>query len=177
MKDLSYYIENTAVFKKGQEEVRAYHIPRTNISLNNKWKFHWHDTPEDIPTGFFETNFSDKKWSLINVSSNWEMQGYGDKLFRNVSVPFHANPPYILKDYNPTGLYRRTFKVPTSWPKDEQVFLHFNKTTSASFVWINGKEVGYNEETQKPAEYNITPYLKPGENILAICVLKYSDGY
>ncbi len=96
--------------------------------------------------------------------SNWEMQGYGDKLFRNVSAPFGVNPPHAPKEYNPTGLYRRTFKVPASWAAKDQIFLRFEKVASASFVWVNGHEVGYNEGAQEPAEYNITPYLKPGES-------------
>ena len=170
-------IENPAIFEKGQEEARAYYIPKTSISLNGKWKFFWCDTPEGIPDNFFANNFSDGKWDFIDVPSNWEMQGYGDKLFRNVSTPFKANPPYVPKDYNPTGLYRRTFNLPAIWPKNGQVFLRFEKVASASFIWINGQEVGYNEGAQEPSEYNITPYLKPGENTLAVCVLKYSDGY
>lgn len=177
LENLSYYIDNTAVFEKGQEEGRAAHIPQKSISLNGKWKFFWCDTPAGIPGNFFEENYPDKKWGLIEVPSNWEMQGYGDKLFRNVSAPFQANPPYAPKEYNPTGLYRRTFRLPADWKQDEQIFLRFEKVASASFVWINGKEVGYNEGAQEPAEYNITPYLKPGENTLAVCVLKYSDGY
>lgn len=125
----------------------------------------------------FNPEFPDKQWGDIKVPSNWEMQGYGDKLFRNVSAPFGVNPPHAPKEYNPTGLYRRTFKVPASWAAKDQIFLRFEKVASASFVWVNGHEVGYNEGAQEPAEYNITPYLKPGENTLAVCVLKYSDGY
>ena len=177
LSDLSYYIENTAVYEKGQEEGRAFHIPSQHISLNGKWKFFWCDTPDGIPGNFFAANYPDKKWDQIQVPSNWEMQGYGDKLFRNVSTPFHADPPRVPKDYNPTGLYRRTFKIPADWKKENQIFLRFEKVASASFVWINGQKVGYNEGAQEPAEYNITPYLKPGENTLAVCVLKYSDGY
>ena len=175
--NLSYYIDNPAVFELSQEEGRAYHIPAESISLNGKWKFFWCDTPDGIPANFFETNFSDKKWAHIDVPSNWEMQGYGDKLFRNVATPFQANPPHPPTDYNPTGLYRRTFKIPAGWKTDKQIFLRLEKVASASFIWINGQEVGYNEGAQEPAEYNITPYLKPGENTLAVCVLKYSDGY
>lgn len=177
LEDLSYYIENPTVFEIGQEEARAYHIPKENLSLNGKWKFFWCDTPESIPANFFEANYQDKKWQEINVPSNWEMQGYGDKLFRNVAASFHANPPHVPKDYNPTGLYRRTFKVPADWKGDNQIFLRFEKVASASFVWINGQQAGYNEGAQEPFEYNITPYLKPGENTLTVCVLKYSDGY
>ncbi len=175
--NLSHYIDNPAIFELGQEEARAYYIPAESISLNGKWKFFWCDTPDGIPANFFDPNYSDKKWGDINVPSNWEMQGYGDKLFRNVATTFHANPPHPPTEYNPTGLYRRTFKIPAGWKADKQIFLRFEKVASASFVWINGQKVGYNEGAQEPAEYNITPYLKPGENTLAVCVLKYSDGY
>lgn len=150
---------------------------RKSMLLNGTWKFFWCDTPEGIPAHFFNPEFPDKQWGDIKVPSNWEMQGYGDKLFRNVSAPFGVNPPHAPKEYNPTGLYRRTFKVPASWAAKDQIFLRFEKVASASFVWVNGHEVGYNEGAQEPAEYNITPYLKPGENTLAVCVLKYSDGY
>ncbi|NDV84638.1 glycoside hydrolase family 2 TIM barrel-domain containing protein [Bacteroides sp. 51] len=177
LNNLSHYIDNPALFQLGQEVPRAYHIPAESISLNGKWKFFWCDTPDGIPANFFAPNYPDKKWAHIDVPSNWEMQGYGDKLFRNVATPFPANPPHPPADYNPTGLYRRTFKIPADWKADKQIFLRFEKVASASFVWINGQEVGYNEGAQEPSEYNITPYLKPGENTLAVCVLKYSDGY
>lgn len=173
---LSDYIENTSVFEWNQEEGRAYHIPEKHISLNGDWKFFLSDTPEGIPSDFYKENFNDKAWSLIPVPSNWEMQGYGDKLFRNVHAPFKANPPFVPKEYNPTGAYRKTFTLPASW-KNDQVFLRLEKVASASFVWVNGQEVGYNEGAQEPAEYNITKYLKPGKNTVAVHVLKYSDGY
>lgn len=175
--DLPWYIDNLSVYEKGQEEGRAWYMPEKSMLLNGKWKFFWCDTPEAIPAKFFSPRFSDRKWGSITVPSNWEMQGYGDKLFRNVSAPFRVDPPHAPKDYNPTGLYRRTFRVPDSWNDSEQVFLRFEKVASASFVWVNGHEVGYNEGAQEPAEYNITPFLKRGENTLAVCVMKYSDGY
>ena len=170
------YIENTAVFEFNQEEGRAYFIPEKHISLNGEWKFFWGDVPEKIPGNFYESNFNDRKWDLIKVPSNWEMQGYGDKLFRNVTAPFKTNPPFVPRDYNPTGAYRKTFHIPSSW-KGDQVFLRMEKVASASFVWINGEEVGYNEGAQEPAEYNITKFVKPGKNQLAVHVVKYSDGY
>ena len=125
---------------------------------------------------FFRKNFNDIKWNTIHVPSNWEMQGFGDPLFRNVRTPFPPDPPHVPKEYNPTGSYRRTFVIPAGW-KDKEIFLRMEKTASASFVWINGKEVGYNEGAQEPAEYNVTKYLKPGKNTIAVLVTKYSDGY
>ncbi|MBO6083013.1 MAG: beta galactosidase jelly roll domain-containing protein, partial [Bacteroidales bacterium] len=90
--------------------------------------------------------------------------------------PFTVQVPNVPMDVNPTGAYRTTFTVPSAW-KGEKVFLRFEKVASASFVWVNGKQVGYNEGAQEPAEYDITSYIKSGRNTLAVLVLKYSDGY
>lgn len=170
------YIENPAVYELNQEEGRAWHTMKRYVSLNGNWKFYFSNTPEETPCDFFKEKFNDKRWSTIQVPGNWEMQGFGDKLFRNVSSPFIPNPPFTPREYNPSGAYRRTFSLPANW-KGSQVFLRFEKVASASFVWINGQEVGYNEGAQEPAEYNITPYLKAGINTIAVHVVKYSDGY
>ena len=137
------------------------------ISLNGTWKFHYAEKPEGTPDGFFAENFNDKKWSNIHVPSNWEMQGFGDPLFRNIATPFRPDPPNVPRECNPTGSYRRTFNIPSTW-KNREVFLRMEKTASASFVWINGRELGYNEGAQEPAEYNITEYIKPGRNTIAV---------
>lgn len=185
------YIENTAIFEQNQEEGHVPLVPYSTAdeaiknsrngsssyySLNGTWKFHFADTPEGTPLNFFEESFNDKKWDTIHVPSNWEMKGFGDPLFRNVQTPFTPDPPNVPREYNPTGSYRRVFSLPVSW-KEKEVFLRMEKTASASFVWINGKQVGYNEGAQEPAEYNITRYLKPGRNTIAVNVYKYSDGY
>ena len=176
MHHLYDFIENTEVFELNQEEGRAYYIPQHSRKLNGKWKFFYADTPEGIPVDFYRERFSDGKWSTIDVPANWEMRGWGDPLFRNVTAPFKTDPPHVPHDYNPTGAYRTTFTLPQEW-KGEEVFLRFEKVASASFLWVNGQEVGYNEGAQEPAEYDITPYLKKGRNTLAMLVVKYSDGY
>ncbi len=170
------YIENTSVFEENQEEGHAYYLAKQHLSLNGNWRFFFANTPEEVPQNFFASNFKDSKWCTIHVPSNWEMEGYGDALFRNVAAPFKANPPFVPREYNPTGAYRKTFTLPTEW-KGQQVFLRMEKTQSASFVWLNGQQVGYNEGGQEPAEYDVTPFLRPGKNTLAVCVVKYSDGY
>ena len=170
------YIENTSVFEENQEEGHAYYLAKQHLSLNGNWRFFFANTPEEVPQNFFASNFKDSKWRTIHVPSNWEMEGYGDALFRNVAAPFKANPPFVPSEYNPTGAYRKTFTLPTEW-KGQQVFLRMEKTQSASFVWLNGQQVGYNEGGQEPAEYDVTPFLRPGKNTLAVCVVKYSDGY
>ena len=170
------YIENTSVFEENQEEGHAYYLAKQHLSLNGNWRFFFANTPEEVPQNFFASNFKDSEWPTIHVPSNWEMEGYGDALFRNVAAPFKANPPFVPREYNPTGAYRKTFTLPTEW-KGQQVFLRMEKTQSASFVWLNGQQVGYNEGGQEPAEYDVTPFLRPGKNTLAVCVVKYSDGY
>ncbi|MDR2498813.1 MAG: DUF4981 domain-containing protein [Tannerellaceae bacterium] len=172
----TYYIENTEVFELNQEEPRAYFLPATKLSLNGQWKFMYGDVPEDIPKDFFAEGMDDGAWSAIPVPANWEMHGYGDKLFRNVNSPFKADPPRVPREYNPTGAYRTSFELPADW-EGKEIFLRFEKVASASFVWINGREVGYNEGAQEPAEYRITDFVREGKNFLAVLVLKYSDGY
>ncbi|WP_370479762.1 glycoside hydrolase family 2 TIM barrel-domain containing protein [Tamlana flava] len=189
--NLSSYIENTDIFEKGQEEARAFHIPEKNILLNGKWKFFYSNVPEGIPSDFFKHDFADEDWDEITVPSNWEMLGYGDRMFRNIGLgyefvekeedrknasEFAIVLPEVPDEYNPTGAYRKSFSLPQDW-KGQEVFLHLEKVASASFVWVNGQEVGYNEGAHEPSEYNITSYLKPGENTIAIFVLKFSDGY
>ncbi len=191
--NIYYYIENTSIFELNQEEGRAYYMPANTISLNGDWKFFYSETPESVPTDFYTEEFSDNQWGNIRVPSNWQMEGYGDRIFRNVTTPFPllrpggqsstarpdpfaVSPPNVPREYNPTGAYRKKFTIPSSWSED-QVFLRMDKTASASFVWVNGQEVGYNEGAQEPAEYNITKYLKQGTNTLAVFVVKYSVGY
>ena len=191
LSDIYSYIENTAVFELNQVEGHTPMIPYASvdealmnmkersagyITLNGTWKFHYSDTPEGAPSDFFSEKYNDKIWDTIHVPSNWEMQGFGDPLFRNVSTPFKPNPPKVPHEYNPTGSYRKVFNIPTAW-KNKEIFLRMEKTASASFVWVNGIEVGYNEGGQEPAEYNITKYIRPGKNTLAVLVTKYSDGY
>lgn len=191
LSDVYYYIENTKVYELNQEDGHVSLVPYISVdeaiknkrsgsafflSLNGRWKFHYSDTPEGTPAEFFREDFNDKKWDTINVPSNWEMQGYGDPLFRNITTSFKPNPPFVPREYNPTGSYRRSFNIPGTW-KDKEIFLRLEKTASASFIWINGEEAGYNEGGQEPAEYNITRYIKPGKNTIAVNVYKYSDGY
>lgn len=171
-----HFIENPAVFELGQEPHRTYYIPETSISLNGKWKFALYDNPEGLPSDCYKTEFSDKDFSQITVPSNWEMEGYGDRKFRNMSLSFYPNPPFVPKEYNPTGCYRRDFVIPDSW-RGREIFLRMEKVASASFIWINGKQVGFNEGAHEPAEYNITDYLKKGRNQITVVVTKFSDGY
>jgi beta-galactosidase len=145
------------------------------LSLNGTWKFHWTRQPADRPGDFFKPEVDVIWWDDIPVPSNWEMHGYGIPIYINAGYPFPANPPYIPHDYNPVGSYRRDFDVPLTW-KDRQVFIHFAGVQSAFYLWINGKKVGYSQGSMTPAEFNITPYIKTGNNIVAVEVYRWSDG-
>lgn len=145
------------------------------LSLNGTWKFHWTRQPADRPKDFFKPEVNVKWWDDIPVPSNWEMHGYGIPIYINAGYPFPANPPYIPHDYNPVGSYRRDFDVPLTW-KDRQVFIHFAGVQSAFYLWINGKKVGYSQDSMTPAEFNITPYIKIGNNTAAVEVYRWSDG-
>ena len=94
------YIENTSVFEENQEEGHAYYLSNDYLSLNGPWRFFFANTPEEVPQQFYTPNFKDSKWRTISVPCNWEMEGYGDALFRNVAAPFKANPPFVPREYN-----------------------------------------------------------------------------
>jgi beta-galactosidase len=144
-------------------------------SLNGNWKFHWVRKPADRPVDFYKPGYDISNWDLIPVPSNWQMHGYGIPIYLNVPYPFPPNPPYIPHDYNPVGSYRRRFTIPDEW-KDRQIFLHFDGVKSVFYVWMNGQKVGYSQDSMTPAEFNITKYLKSGENTLAVEVYRWSDG-
>jgi Beta-galactosidase/beta-glucuronidase len=145
-------------------------------SLNGQWKFHWAGRPADRPESFFAPEFDDASWASIPVPSCWEMQGYGVPVYTNIRYPFPANPPRTPHDYNPVGSYRTTFEVPREW-NGRRTILRFGGVYSAFYVWVNGRKVGYSQDSKDPAEFDITPYLKPGEkNLLAVEVYKWCDG-
>ena len=188
--DVYQFIENPGILEVNQEPG---HVPMTAfsnpdkalantrdasqgyLSLSGKWHFQYSDNPASAPADFFLPGFDDRKWQSIQVPGNWEMQGYGDPMFRNVSQPFKVDPPRIPHEYNPVGSYRTSFNLPGSW-KDKEIFLRMDGSTSATFIWLNGKEIGFNKGANEPAEYNLTSYLKSGKNTLAVRVFKYSDG-
>ncbi|HKJ69143.1 MAG TPA: glycoside hydrolase family 2 TIM barrel-domain containing protein, partial [bacterium] len=182
--------ENPAVFQRNQTEPHVPLVPYSSVrsalrdsreispyflSLNGNWKFDWSPNLQEAPEDFYQEGYDASGWDGIRVPGDWQMEGYGYPLFRNVALTIPVDPPQVPEDFNPTGSYRRTFTLPTDWD-DRQVFLHFEGVKSASYVWVNGKEVGYNQGGMEPAEYDITSYLRPGKNTLAVKVLRYSDG-
>jgi beta-galactosidase len=155
------------------------------LSLNGNWKFHWSAVPDKRPVDFYLPGFKTSGWKEIPVPSNWEMQGYGVPIYTNFVYPFKVDPPRVMgeppKDYtsyrsrNPVGSYKREFTVPACW-QGRQVFIHFAGVQSAFYVWVNGKKVGYSQDSMTPAEFDITDCLQQGRNTLAVEVYRWSDG-
>jgi len=146
--------------------------------LNGDWKFNWVTKPADRPQDFYKADYDVSGWKEITVPSNWDLQGYGIPTYTNAAYPFapvNPDPPHIPHDNNPVGSYRREFTIPAGW-EGREVFLHFDGVMSAFYVWVNGREVGYSEDSMTPAEFNITKYLRKGKNILAAEVYRYCDG-
>ncbi len=148
-------------------------------SLNGSWKFHWVRKPADRPRDFYKPGYDVSNWDNIVVPANWEIEGYGIPVYLNQPYAFSPHkrptPPNIPHDWNPVGSYRRSFTIPSNW-KNRQVFIHFGAVKSAMYLWINGEKVGYSQGAKTPAEWNITEYLKKGENMLAVEVYRWSDG-
>ncbi|MCG9972852.1 glycoside hydrolase family 2 TIM barrel-domain containing protein [Christiangramia crocea] len=144
-------------------------------SLNGTWKFDIVKHPSQRPEDFFSPGLDDSEWNDIEVPSNWELQGYDIPIYTNVTYPHPKNPPLIDGDYNPVGSYRTSFKVPENWGEKE-IILHFGSISGYARVYLNGKEVGMTKASKTPAEFNITPFLKSGENLLAVQVTRWHDG-
>ncbi|MDH6624627.1 beta-galactosidase [Streptomyces sp. LBL] len=153
------------------------------LSLDGTWKFAYADRPDDRDIDFHRTDVDDRDWDTIPVPSAWQLHGYDRPIYINITYPWwgpngqgeEAQPPAVPTRYNPVGQYRRTFTVPRDW-SGRRTFLHFEGVKSAHYVWINGELVGYHEDSYDPAEYDITPHLKPGTNQIAVEVYRYSDG-
>jgi beta-galactosidase len=143
--------------------------------LNGDWKFNWSAQPSERPQDFYKIDFDDRAWKTIPVPSNWPIHGYGPLIYCNKPYPFPKNPPMIQNDINEVGSYRQTFSLPEGWD-GKKVFLTFDGVNSAFYLWINGKKVGYSQGSRTPAEFDITEYLKPGENLLAAEVYRWCDG-
>ncbi|MFY0652418.1 MAG: DUF4981 domain-containing protein [Cyclobacteriaceae bacterium] len=143
-------------------------------SLNGIWKFNWVKKPAERPEYFYRDDFDVSGWEDIKVPSNWEIEGFGIPIYTNVKYPFPVNPPFVNRDYNPVGSYKREFEVSDNW-EDKEIYLHFGGVRSAMYVYVNGNLIGYNEGSKTPAEYKITKYLKEGKNTLAVEVYRWSD--
>ena len=183
--------EDHHILQINREPARAYFMPfgerkgDRQISLDGQWKFRWTKTPDERIADFYCTDFDDTEWKTLAVPANWETNGYGTPIYISAGYPFKINPPYVTdepkKDWttyeerNPTGQYKRNFVLPADWVKG-QTFLRFEGVQSAFYVWVNGERVGYSQGSMEPAEFNVTRYLKSGDNQLAVEVYKYCDG-
>ena len=150
------------------------------MTLNGPWKFFWVKNADARPTDFWRTDYNDKGWNNMPVPGVWELNGYGDPLYVNVGYAwreqFKNNPPEVPTVNNHVGSYRREIMVPASW-NGKEIIAHFGSVTSNMYLWVNGKYVGYSEDSKLEAEFNLTPYLKPGQkNLIAFQVFRWCDG-
>ena len=149
------------------------------LSMEGTWKFCFVKDHQNAPKDFYSLKYDDSKWVDFPVPGLFEINGYGDKTYKNMGyawcTTFENNPPYIGETNNYTGSYRRTFDLPADW-KGQEVFFHVGSATSNLSVWVNGRYVGYSEDAKVAAEFNITKYLKPGRNLIAMQVMRWCDG-
>jgi beta-galactosidase len=144
--------------------------------LNGDWNFHFAPTPASAPENFYRPDFDASWWDTIPVPSNWQILGYGIPRYLAADYAFDkTNPPHVQENTNETGSYRTTFTIPESW-QGRQVFLVFDGVDSAFYLWVNGVQVGYSQDSRLPAEFDITSYIHTGENSLAVRVYRWSDG-
>lgn len=143
--------------------------------LNGSWRFLFMPGRSGAPAGFFEETFDDSEWDTIPVPSNWQLEGHGTPIYVNIQHPFPPDPPRVPRDVNETGLYRTRFQIPAGWD-GMRVVLHFAGVQSAFSAWVNGHEVGYSEGSMTPAEFDVTDHVRVGENVLAVEVIRWSDG-
>ena len=198
--------ENNHVLQINREPARAWFLPfgehpgDRQLTLNGMWKFRWTKTPAECQAGFWRTDFDCQQWADLPVPACWEVRGYGTPIYASAGYTFKTDPPYVTREpkrsyttfeeRNPTGQYKRRFALPASWgaggpsagsvasgqPPHGQVFLRFEGVMSAFYVWVNGQRVGYSQGSMEPSEFNVTAFLKAGENEIAVEVYKYSDG-
>ena len=149
------------------------------LSINGVWKFNWVRDAGQRPMDFFRTDFNDKGWDDMPVPGIWELNGYGDPMYNNIGYPweyqFQNNPPEVPSENNHVGSYRREITVPAGW-SGKEIFVHFGSVTSNIYLWVNGKFVGYSEDSKLEAEFDITRYVKPGKNLLAFQTFRWCDG-
>ena len=149
------------------------------LSMEGMWKFNFVKDHNKRPANFFTLKYDDSKWKDFPVPGLFELNGYGDATYKNIgyawATQFDPNPPYISELNNYTGSYRRTFELPKDW-KGKDVYFHVGSATSNLTLWVNGKYVGYSEDSKVAAEFNISKYLKPGKNLIAMQVMRWCDG-
>ena len=144
------------------------------LMLNGLWSFDWQRSPRDKPDGFERLDYNASRWGKIKVPGHWEAEGYGYPVYLDERYPFEADWPKVPTDYNPVGSYRRTFELPEAWT-GKQVILHVGAARSSLDVWLNGEKAGFSQGSKTPAEFNLTPYLRQGENLIAFQIRRWTD--
>ena len=167
--------ENQGMASKAVKEVS-----RNFMTLNGTWKFFWVENADARPTDFFQVGFNDKGWDDMQVPAVWELNGYGDPIYVNIGYAwrnqYKNNPPLVPVEKNHVGSYRKEIMVPADW-NGKDIYAHFGSVTSNMYLWVNGKYVGYSEDSKLETEFNLTPYLKPGKkNLIAFQVFRWCDG-
>ncbi|MBI5877810.1 MAG: DUF4981 domain-containing protein [Chloroflexi bacterium] len=181
--------ENPACLHINREPPRASFVPFADESgardgdraasprfrlLNGRWRFHYGQSPDDVPPGFERADFDASAWAEIAVPGCWQMQGYGKPVYSNINYVIPMDPPYV-PDANPVGVYRRQFTVPDEWD-GQPVFIVFEAVASAFELWVNGQRVGFSKGSHMPGEFRLTSVLRAGVNTLAVKVYQWSDG-
>ena len=149
------------------------------LSLEGTWKFNWVANADERPTDFYKTDLDDSKWNNIQMPGNWEMLGYGQPEYVNVGFAwrghFDQQPPAVPTKDNHVGSYRREINIPSNWD-GKRVIAHFGSVTSNIYLYVNGKFAGYAEDSKVAAEFDITPFLKKGKNLIAFQTFRWCDG-
>lgn len=149
------------------------------LSIEGDWRFQWVENADQRPADFFRTDFNDSSWKTMRVPGNWELNGYGDPEYVNIGFAwrghFKDNPPEVPVKDNHVGSYRRTIRIPDSWD-GRQVIAHFGSVTSNMYLWVNGHFVGYAEDSKSAMEFDLTPYLHKGDNLIAFQSFRWCDG-
>jgi beta-galactosidase len=154
-------------------------------TLNGLWKFNWVGWPQQRPVDFYKTTYNVDKWATIKVPSNWQIEGYGTPYYSNYNYIFQKDFPHVMttppvsftayKERNPVGSYRRNFEVPANW-NGRRIFVTFDGVDAGFFLWVNGKKVGYSVNSRNAADFDITSFVKPGNNVIAVEVYRFTTG-
>ncbi len=189
--DIETYIMNPSFVEENQQSAQVPMVVFDNraealsgiwenspwyFSLDGTWKFQWNRNTYGVHQEFFETGFDSSGWDDITVPGTWQMQGFGYSLYRNIPLEFSPyDPPNVSLDFNPVGSYIRMFELPENW-SGKNVFLNFEGVKTAFWIWLNGEYVGFNKGAMTSAIFDITDYLQPGENHIAVKVIRWADG-
>jgi beta-galactosidase len=168
--------ENEKIYQRNRLPPRSYHIPETSLLLDGVWRFNYAKNPASAPSPTDEESGDGLIWSSIEVPGHWQLQGYGRPQYTNVVFPFPVCPPFVPTE-NPTGTYRRSFRVPRGWDEEAQLRLRFDGVDSAFHVFLNGMEVGYSQGSRNPSEFDVTGLVRRNEeNEIQVRVYQWCDG-